>query len=186
MNGVPAVDRIGAIADDASSHPPVAAGETPAADAGVVRYERGSRVYATDGPVGVLRQLVVEPATGEIKALVIRLDGKRESVLTPPDLVDRSAGTALFLTITGEQFALGASRTPRFDRRQFTKANLRALKQAMRLPPAGEWRRCIGWIGRDAVQTRPAPEPAAPIAALPQDPAKRKRGFFRAAPGPSA
>jgi hypothetical protein len=132
-----------------------------------------------------LRHLVVDPASGTVEALVIRLDGKRESALTPPDLIDRSVGTALFLTISSAQFALGASRTPRFDRRQFTKANLRALKQAIRRPAVADGRRRIDWIGRDAVETRPAPPPAEPIAPAPTT-EPRERSRFRLARRSSA
>lgn len=182
MNSAPVVELVGERADDAGAPGP--APTEPAAAA--IRFERGSRVYATDGPVGTLRQLVVDPATGTVEALVVRLDGKREAALTPPDLVDRSVGAALFLTISREQFALGASRTPRFDGRQFAKANLRALNQAIRRPAVGDSRRSIGWIGRDAVETRPALEPAAPAGAAAPTPETRTRRLFRGVPRPSA
>jgi hypothetical protein len=92
-----------------------------------IRYERGSTVYALDGPVGSLRQVVIDEGEAEVKALVVREATKGESVLVPPDLVDKSVGTALFLNVNKEQFLRGAARSPRFDARMFTAADAKSV-----------------------------------------------------------
>src|SRR4029079_15279745 len=82
---------------------PPAQASGPSPDA--IHYERGSLIYATDGPVGTLRQIVIDEEMAEVKALVVRLAAKKESVLVPPELVAKSAGAGLLLNVTREQFA---------------------------------------------------------------------------------
>ena len=69
----------------------------------------------------------------EVTALVVRMAAKNESVLMPPDLVDKSVGTAIMLNVTKEQFAMGASRSPRFDARMFTRADTKTLTKVIPL-----------------------------------------------------
>lgn len=152
-----------------SSEPAEVTGQdlTPA----VIRYERGSRVFATDGPVGILRQVVIDEDLGEVKALVIREDTRKELVLVPPDLVDSSAEGALLLQVTREQFHAGASRSPRFNRRMFAAADSRRVMSTIPFVFQGDARRSLVRLFRNAVETgasldtaprpqaRPAPQP---------------------------
>lgn len=129
-------------------------GATAPEDAGeAVRYERGALIYAVDGPVGTLKHLVIDEEMAEVKALVVRMTAKNESVLVPPDLVDRSAGGALLLNVTREQFAKGASRSPRFETRMFTRASAEMVGKVIPVVFRGDARRSVASISRNHVET---------------------------------
>src|SRR4051794_9936383 len=70
-----------------------------------IRYERNGPVYATDGKVGVLKKIVVDEGASEIVELIIQVEGEDRMALIPPDVVDKSSGSAIFLTINRVQFA---------------------------------------------------------------------------------
>lgn len=129
-----------------------------------IQYERGSLIYATDGPVGTLKQIVIDEEMAEVKALVVRMTSRKESVLVPPDLVDRSVGGALQLNVTQAQFARGASRSPRFEARMFTGADTGAVSRAIPVVFRGDPRRSVVRVSRDRVETGASPgdPPAAP------------------------
>jgi hypothetical protein len=124
-----------------------------------VRYERGSTVYALDGPVGTLKQVVIDEDVAEIKALVVRMTTKNESVLMPPELVDKSVGTTLLLNVTKDQFLLGASRSPRFEARMFTGADAKTVATVIPLAFRGNKQRSLVSIAADVVQTSDVLEP---------------------------
>jgi hypothetical protein len=127
-----------------------------------IRYERGSTVYALDGPVGTLKQVVIDEDVTEVKALVVRMTAKNESVLMPPDLVDKSVGTALLLNVTKDQFLLGASRSPRFEARMFTGADAKTVAKVIPLAFRGHKQRSLVSITGDVVQTSAYLEPSSP------------------------
>jgi hypothetical protein len=129
---------------------PAAHADSPRPD---IRYERGSTVYALDGPVGTLKQVVIDEDVAEVKALVVRMTTKNESVLMPPDLVDKSVGTALLLNVTKDQFMLGASRSPRFEARMFTGADAKTVAKVIPLAFRGNKHRSLVSISGDVVQT---------------------------------
>src|SRR5215213_7041276 len=129
---------------------PAAHADSPRPD---IRYERGSTVYALDGPVGTLKQVVIDEDVAEVKALVVRMTAKNESVLMPPDLVDKSVGTALLLNVTKDQFLMGASRSPRFEARMFTGADAKTVAKVIPLAFRGNKQRSLVGITGDAVQT---------------------------------
>lgn len=135
-----------------------------------IRYERGSVVCAIDGPVGTLRQIVVEEDAAEVKALVIRVSTTNESVLAPPELVDTCVGKTILLNVTREQFARGASRSPRFNPRMFTRADSGTVSTMIPVAFRGDKQRSIVEISDDALQTGEVLEPAVP----PHDPATRR------------
>jgi hypothetical protein len=138
---------------------PVAEADSPRPD---IRYERGSTVYAVDGPVGTLKQIVIDEDVAEVKALVVRMTTKNESVLMPPDLVDKSVGTALLLNVTKDQFLLGASRSPRFEARMFTGADTKSVAKVIPLAFRGHKQRSLVSIAGDVVQTSEVLEPSEP------------------------
>ena len=125
-----------------------------------IRYERGSTVYALDGPVGTLKQIVIDEDLAEVKALVVRMTTKNESVLMPPDLVDKSVGTALLLSVTKDQFLMGASRSPRFEARMFTGADVKSVVKVIPVAFRGNKQRSLVSIGGDVVQTSEFLEPS--------------------------
>lgn len=124
-----------------------------------IRYERGSIVCAIDGPVGTLRQMVIEEDAAEVKALVIRVSTTDESVLAPPELVDKCVGKTILLNVTKEQFAKGASRSPRFDPRMFARADSRTVSTMIPVAFRGDRQRSIVEISDDALQTAEVLEP---------------------------
>ena len=69
-------------------------------------------IYATDGRVGVLKQVVVDETLGEVSDLIIRVDGSDRVILVPPDLVDKTAGAAVFLTVDHAAFAAHVAGAP--------------------------------------------------------------------------
>ena len=129
---------------------PAAQPDSPRPD---IRYERGSAVYALDGPVGTLKQIVIDEDLAEVKALVVRMTAKNESVLMPPDLVDKSVGTALLLNVTKDQFLLGASRSPRFEARMFACADAKTVAKVIPLAFRGNKQRSVVSIAGDVVRT---------------------------------
>jgi hypothetical protein len=140
------IDYLFGQADDAPATLPAAADRA-------IRYERGSIVCAIDGPVGTLRQMVIEEEAAEVKALVIRVSATDESVLAPPELVDRCIGNTILLNVTKEQFAKGASRSPRFDPRMFTRADSGTVSTMIPVAFRGDKQRSIVEISDDALQT---------------------------------
>ena len=117
-----------------------------------VRYERNGAVYATDGRVGVLKRVVVDEQLGEVVDLVVEVEGGR-LVLIPPDLVDKSAGSAIFLTANRTQFTERAGHAPEFEPRRFERADRRVLqrtagKHALKTP-----RRAVEDLGKHFVET---------------------------------
>ena len=92
-----------------------------------IRFERGGTVYATDGRVGVLRQVVVDELAGEVAELIITEDGSERSVVLTPDLVDKTAGSAVFVTVNRVQFAERTATAPEYDKKHFAKVDTKAL-----------------------------------------------------------
>lgn len=118
----------------------------------VVRYARGGPLYATDGLVGHLSQIIVDPRAGTVSEIVVKLlDGRR--VVMPLDLVDRTAGTAIFLTADRTAFSEAIARAPAFDGDSFVKANLKALKSVVASVTEKAPRRGINQVGDDYVVT---------------------------------
>lgn len=118
-----------------------------------LRYERGALIYAVDGLVGSLKQVVVDQNSGEVTALVVRVDGSPDAVLMPPDLVDKTAGSAIFLTLNRAQIAASATRARRYDKAQFVRANPKSLLTVADTMRSRNPRRAIAQIGRDFVET---------------------------------
>jgi hypothetical protein len=121
-----------------------------------LRYERGGSVYATDGWVGRLRHVVVDESVGEVVALVVQVDETTREILLPVQGVDRTAGSAVYLTGSRQQFLDWAAQAPIFERKRAAKANLKALLQE-RARPARDPRRTVLNAGRDYVETAPVP-----------------------------
>ena len=135
-----------------------------------IHFERNCRIFATDGPVGTLRQVVVDEATGEITMLAVSLDDGGVPILVPSGLVDRSAGSALFLTIDRAQFVRAAARAARLDRSGFRKTDpKRALRNAAL--NLGAALPLVGSLSGDSLVTKAAGSPvAAQSAAAPEIP----------------
>jgi len=118
-----------------------------------VRYEKDGPIYATDGKVGSLKKVVVDESTAEVAEIIIAPDGSQELIVLPADVVDRSAGSALFLTLNRVQFAERMSGGPAYARNHFAKADLKSLMHrkdaARQLHP----RRSVTNVGNDFVET---------------------------------
>lgn len=117
-----------------------------------IRYERNGPVYATDGKVGSLKKVVVDEAAGEIVELIIQVDGSGRMALIPPDVVDKSAGSALFLSINRVQFAERALASSVYDKSHFAKVDIKALLKRDKGAGAHP-KRMIAGAGADFVET---------------------------------
>ena len=119
-----------------------------------IRYERGGAVFATDGRLGYLRQVVVDEAQVEVVALIVEVERSGDRVFVSPDLVDKTAGAAVFLTVDHAAFAAHVAGAPAYRKDRFVKASLKALRGgsdgALDRPRP---RRAITRIERDAVVT---------------------------------
>jgi hypothetical protein len=118
-----------------------------------IRYERNGVVYATDGKVGNLKKVVVDEGIGEVVELVVSIEGEDRIVLLPPDLVDKTAGSAVFLTINRIQFNERAASAAVFEKKQFARADLKVLLKREGRGPATTPRRAVANAGTDFVET---------------------------------
>ena len=118
-----------------------------------IRYERNGTVYATDDRVGILKQVVVDDATDEIAELVIEVDGAGRTVLLPTDLVDKTAGSALFLTENRVQFTERVANAPGFERKHFGRVDPKSLVAALSDDGPRSPRRTVVGADRDYVET---------------------------------
>lgn len=117
-----------------------------------IRYERNGAVYATDGKVGTLKKVVVDDVAGEVEELVIAVDGDQRLVLLPPELVDKTAGSAVFLTINRIQFAERVASAPEFDKKHFAKVDVKTLLKTQRSGSHNP-RRAVSNAGKDFIET---------------------------------
>ncbi len=92
-----------------------------------VRYERGGAVYATDGKVGMLKQVVVDESSCEVVDLVVAVDGADKYIVLSPDFVDKTAGSAVFLTVNRTQFTERSGSAPEYVKSHFAGVDLKSL-----------------------------------------------------------
>jgi hypothetical protein len=123
-----------------------------------LRFERGGIVYATDGRIGVLKQVVVDEVAGEVAELIVKLDRSDQVLTLPPELVDKTAGSAVFLA-TSRDATAGRSVTPPPHPTRLVKVDPKSLvgkanRLRDRLPRP---RRAIAGAGKDYVETPPLP-----------------------------
>lgn len=132
-----------------------------------IRFERGSPVYATDGRVGVVRQVVIDENALEVVALVIELESTGQRVFISPDLVDKTGGSAVFLAITRQHFQELVAQSPAYRRDRLGKVNLKAALRKHLDARSGRPRRAIIEAGRDFVETPSVARTAERLAAVP-------------------
>ena len=96
-----------------------------------VRYEKDGPIYATDGKVGTLKKVVVDENSAEVIEIIVCPDGANDFIVLPSDVVDRSSGAALFITLNRVQFTERQSGSPGYTRNHFAKADLKALLHRM-------------------------------------------------------
>lgn len=118
-----------------------------------VRYEQNGPVYATDGKIGVLKKVVVDESAAEVVELIIQVAGDDRLVLIPPDIVDKSSGSALFLAINRVQFAERAAAGPQYVKGHFAKADLKSLLKRDRKNTANNPKRSVADAGTDYIET---------------------------------
>jgi hypothetical protein len=118
-----------------------------------IRYERGGAVYAIDGRIGFLRQVVVDETAVEVVALVIEVERTGRRVFVSPDLVDKTAGAAVFLAVDHAGFDAHVAGAPPYRRERVTKARLKALRGPDSALDRPRPRRSITKAERNAVVT---------------------------------
>jgi hypothetical protein len=117
-----------------------------------VRYEKNGPIYATDGKVGSLHKVVVDETSAEVSEIIVAVDGVDKSIVLPADVVDRSAGAALFISLNSVQFAERVSSGPGYIRGHFSRADLKALSSRKGSRPILA-RRSVTNVGVDFVET---------------------------------
>jgi len=117
-----------------------------------LRFERNGIVYAADGRIGVLQQVVVDQDAGQVTELVVRQDGAEEAVLVPISLVAKTGGSAVVLSVRKSQFR-DEVETPRYERKRFRKVSLRALRRNGKEAAARSRRLAVVDVDHDAVTT---------------------------------
>jgi hypothetical protein len=118
-----------------------------------VRYERGGAVYATDGKVGTLRQVVVDESSCEVIDLVVAVDGADKLMLLSPDFVDKTAGTAVFLTVNRTQFTERSGSTVDYVKSHFAAVDFKGLLSRRTGHAFPRPRRSVNNAGNDFVET---------------------------------
>jgi hypothetical protein len=123
-----------------------------------LRFERGGIVYATDGRIGVLKQVVVDEVAGEVVELIVKLDRSDHLLSLPPEIVDKTAGSAVFLmtnrdATTERRYSAPAhpTRLVKVDHKTLMGKESR-LRDRLPRP-----RRAIAQAGKDYVETPPLP-----------------------------
>ena len=130
----------------------IASPERQLRSVGSLRYERGGIVYALDGRIGTLRQVVVDDRAGVVTSLVVQTEKRKELILLPPGAVLKTGGSAVFLNGTVSQFEAWLVQAPRFDPRRAGKVDLKSLLRP-RSDPAVDARRAVVAAGRDYLET---------------------------------
>ena len=118
-----------------------------------VRYEKDGPIYATDGKVGTLKKVVVNESTAEVAEIIIAVDGGDQALVLPADVVDRSSGAALFISLNRVQFEQRVAAGPGYLKNHFSRADLKSLlhrKDGSRPLVA---RRSVTNVGADFVET---------------------------------
>jgi hypothetical protein len=118
-----------------------------------IRYERNGPVYATDGIVGVLKKVVVDETSAEVVELAIQMEGEDKMMLIPPDVVDKSAGSALFLSINRVQFAERAAAGPQYVKSHFARADIKVLLKRDLKNSGTNPKRAVASAGSDFIET---------------------------------
>ncbi len=118
-----------------------------------IRFERGSPVYATDGRLGVIRQVVIDETVLEVVALVLETETTGERVFLSPDLVERTGGSAVFLSVTRQGFQALAEKSPTYESKRFRKVKIKARLRKRLASATGRSRRGIVQIGKDFIET---------------------------------
>jgi hypothetical protein len=117
-----------------------------------VRYEKGGAVYATDGKVGTLRQVVVDESSCEVVELVVAADGADKLMLLSPDFVDKTSGSAVFLTVNRTQFAERSGSTA-YVKSHFAAVDFKGLLSRKTNHAFPRPRRTVNNAGKEFVET---------------------------------
>jgi hypothetical protein len=135
--------------DETRSIPP----EVYLRDERSLRFQRNGVIYASDGRVGTLKQIVVTADHGEVAEVIVRVEATGHTVVLPVALVDKTGGSAIFLGISRAQFTERASGAPEYAKRRFKKVGLRPLRKKGKR--AEEQRRfhAVAQAGPDFVET---------------------------------
>jgi hypothetical protein len=125
-----------------------------------LRFERGGLVYATDGRIGVLKQVVVDEVAGEVVELIVKLDHGDQALSLPPELVDKTAGSAVFL-VTNRDATLTRRLPDPAQPTRLVRVDPKALsgKERRLRDRQPRPRRAIAQAGKDYVETPPLPAP---------------------------
>ena len=118
-----------------------------------LRFQRNGIIYASDGRVAVLKQVVVEQDAGEVAELVVTVEATGQAIILPAALVEKTGGSAVFLRVNRAQFAEWAGGAPAYEKRRFKKARLRRLRKNGKRAAEQNRRQAVAQIGPDFITT---------------------------------
>ena len=124
-----------------------------------LRFERNGVIYASDGRVGTLKQIVVAADVGEVTEVVVSVEVTGQTVILPVALVEKTGGSAVFLTLSRAQFAERAGSAPAYEKRRFTKARLRPLRKNGKRAETQHRSHAVAHVGPGFVETPVTPRP---------------------------
>ncbi len=118
-----------------------------------LHLERDGVIYATDGRVATLKRVIVDQNAGEVTDLVVMVEATGQTVVLPIDLVEKTGGSAIFLTLNRSQFSERAGTAPAFEKRQFAKARARILRKKGKQAAEQQRERAVAQLSRDHIET---------------------------------
>ncbi len=116
-----------------------------------LRFQRDGVVYASNGRIGVLKQVVVVQQAGEVTELVVMVEATGQTIVVPATLVEKTGGSAVFLRVDRSQFAEFAGKAPGYEKRRFRKARLRLLRRNAQRASEQNRLRAVAEVGRDFI-----------------------------------
>jgi hypothetical protein len=118
-----------------------------------LHLERDGIIYATDGRVAILNRVVVDQSAGEVAELVITVEATGQTIVIPIDLVEKTGGSAIFLTLNRSEFSERAASAPAFEKRRFAKARTRSLRKKGKQAAEQQRERAVAQVNRDYIET---------------------------------
>ncbi len=118
-----------------------------------LRFQRNGVIYATDGRVGTLKQVVVAADAGEVSEVIVTVEATGQTVVLPVALVDKTGGSAVFLSLSRSQFTERAGNAPSYEKRRFKKARLRPLRKKGQRAQEQHRYHAVAQVGPNFVET---------------------------------
>ncbi len=118
-----------------------------------LRFQRNGVVYASDGRVGTLKQIVVAADISEVTEVIVTVETTGQTVVLPVALVNKTGGSAIFLALNRAEFADRAGSAPAYEKRGFKKVGIRPLRKNGKRAQEQHRYHAIAQVGPGFVET---------------------------------